>query len=377
MSARALIVADDLTGANTSAARMAQGGLTARVVVGPDDLETALEQADVVAVSTGSRSLPAGEAAGRVREVAALGAGIGFVAKRVDSTLRGNVGAELDALLDVLEEQRPGAPCRALVAPAFPAAGRTTEGGVHKVRGEPIGKVADIVAAQSRRRIGSGIGAGAAIVVCDAASDEDLAAIAAEAAALEGVRWVPVDPGPLAVELARALGVLPAAADCAAPLLVVGGSRTDLTARQLDECERVLGTRFAELDARRPDVAAVVDTLCELIAGEGGVAGVVPVGDGTEADVAAALGAVVRGILDRCDLGGLYVTGGDVTAAVLDALGARGGRVERELLPLVVAGRLDGGCAEGLPVVTKGGLVGDRVTAVAALEHLRLEARSR
>ncbi|MGH8931278.1 MAG: nucleotide-binding domain containing protein, partial [Egibacteraceae bacterium] len=85
--------------------------------------------------------------------------------------------------------------------------------------------------------------------------------------------------------------------------------------------------------------------------------------------------AVVRGLVDRCDLGGLYVTGGDVTGAILGALGARGIAVDRELAPLVVAGWLAGGCADGLSLVTKGGLVGDAVTTVAALEHLRLRAR--
>ncbi|MGH8929305.1 MAG: four-carbon acid sugar kinase family protein, partial [Egibacteraceae bacterium] len=146
--ARAFVVADDVTGANTSAARMAMGGLSARTVVELGEIEPALRTADVVAVSTSSRGLPAVEAAARVRAVMQAGAGVRFVAKRVDSTLRGNVGAELDAILDAL-----GATSRALVVPAFPTAGRTTVDGVQHVDGQRLGRVADVLAAQSRRRI--------------------------------------------------------------------------------------------------------------------------------------------------------------------------------------------------------------------------------
>jgi len=54
------------------------------------------------------------------------------VYKKVDSTLRGNVAAETDAALTA-----SGADL-ALVAPAFPAAGRTTRDGVHYVDGTPL-----------------------------------------------------------------------------------------------------------------------------------------------------------------------------------------------------------------------------------------------
>src|SRR3712207_5328518 len=128
--ARAFVVADDITGANTSAARMMTGGLSARTVVELDEIEPALRTMDVVAVSTSSRDLPAAEAAARVRAAMQAAGDVPFVAKRVDSTLRGNVGAELDAVLDAL-----GDTSRALVVPAFPTAGRTTVGGVQHVDG--------------------------------------------------------------------------------------------------------------------------------------------------------------------------------------------------------------------------------------------------
>jgi hypothetical protein len=44
------------------------------------------------------------------------------------------------------------------------------------------------------------------------------------------------------------------------------------------------------------------------------------------------------------------------------------------VVPLAVAGSLVGGPWDGLPVVTKGGLVGDAGTTVACLDHLRSNA---
>lgn len=56
---------------------------------------------------------------------------------------------------------------------------------------------------------------------------------------------------------------------------------------------------------------------------------------------------------------------------VLDALGCHGMAVDEEVLRLAVAGRLAGGVREGLPVVAKGGLIGDETAAVACLDDLR------
>jgi D-threonate/D-erythronate kinase len=83
-----------------------------------------------------------------------------------------------------------------------------------------------------------------------------------------------------------------------------------------------------------------------------------------------ALGDVVRRVAEAHPVDGLYTTGGDVTAAVLAALGADGLEVDDEVVPLAVAGSLVGGPWDGVPVVTKGGLVGDSGTAVACVDHL-------
>lgn len=412
-----LIVADDVTGANSSAAHMACANLSTVTVIGANAVEPALRRHAIVAVSTGSRDMSGEDAATRVRTAMRAAGPVPFVAKRIDSTLRGNIGAELDAALDVAQEQRTKAPCRALVVAAFPAAGRTTVGGVQLVDGVPLteaagvsdmrgslasSRVAELVSAQSRREIrevplhvvtGSPSSLKAAmlndaeVLVLDAAEDGDLRAIAAAAAAAQrahGIRWLPVDPGPFAIELARAHGVLPAPVSPPPILLVIAGSTTALTMQQLAEAEQVLGARFVDVDVRRLNVRGAAQELCALAAksSPGDFLGVRVVGGPLRdaavrhpsgREVAQTLGYVSHAFIDSCGAAGIYVTGGEICAAVIDALDATAIAVEREILPLVVAGRLVGGCADGLPIVTKGGLVGDGATVVACLKHLRAQ----
>ncbi len=90
-----------------------------------------------------------------------------------------------------------------------------------------------------------------------------------------------------------------------------------------------------------------------------------------------ALGRVTRLVLQECVADGLYTTGGDVTAAVLDELGARGLDVEDEVVPLAVAGEIVDGPWSGLPIVTKGGLIGTADTAVACIDRLARAAVAR
>jgi hypothetical protein len=72
------------------------------------------------ALDTDSRTRPAGFAAKRVLEAARAVRESRLVCKKVDSTVRGNVAAELSAALGATRRGR------VVVAPAFPAASRTT-----------------------------------------------------------------------------------------------------------------------------------------------------------------------------------------------------------------------------------------------------------
>jgi len=124
------IIADDLTGAADTAAAFARSGRL--VPVSLNEKPMLSEGAAAFAVTTESRAA-APEAALDVTAAAARGvlaAGAGLIYKKVDSNLRGNIGAELAALYEVA--RRP-----ILLAPAFPARGRSTENGVALINGVP------------------------------------------------------------------------------------------------------------------------------------------------------------------------------------------------------------------------------------------------
>lgn len=128
-----LIIADDFTGALDTGVQFSARGVRTRVVVGPKVNFTAV-QAEVLVVDTETRHLPAGQAYRIVAQLTeqAEQAGVAFIYKKTDSALRGNIGAELTALLRASgQRQLP-------FLPAFPQTGRVTVGGVHFVDGAPV-----------------------------------------------------------------------------------------------------------------------------------------------------------------------------------------------------------------------------------------------
>ena len=69
-------------------------------------------------------------------------------------------------------------------------------------------------------------------------------------------------------------------------------------------------------------------------------------------------------------IGGIYASGGDVAAAFCERLGISGFHVKGEVIPLAIYSQTVGGYAEGLPIITKGGLVGTEDTLVQCLDYL-------
>ena len=116
-----LIIADDLTGAADTAAQFAKQGIgTAIALSCEDDIGKFGDDISVVAVDTESRHLPPALAFERVTKVVANGVATGCnrFYKKLDSTFRGNIGSELEALM-----QAAGAR-QLMLVPAYPKAGR-------------------------------------------------------------------------------------------------------------------------------------------------------------------------------------------------------------------------------------------------------------
>ena len=150
-------IADDLTGACDVAAELAAAGRRVRVVVAPGGADAC--EGTITIVNTQSRSLHRDDAAARVR-TALRDRREPVLLKKIDTALRGHLGAELDAACDAL-----GAP--AFVVAAIPAAGRVTRNGCQWFGNRPlaetefardpegpgaISSIPEVLARESRRR---------------------------------------------------------------------------------------------------------------------------------------------------------------------------------------------------------------------------------
>jgi uncharacterized protein YgbK (DUF1537 family) len=413
-----LVIADDLTGANATGAMFARLGLRTRTAGALAAGGPGRDEVDVLVLVTGSRHLPPSRAATRIRE---LLSGLGpadepeLLVKRVDTTLRGPLAAELAAVLEHRRDR--GRRVVGLAVPAFPSAGRTTVGGIHLLYGVPLAQGAaahDPLAPVHHSRVATLLTAGTGlrarevhldelahaepsdvlaealsgpdtdVVVVDAVSEADLTHVARAAATardrMGDVDVVAVDSGPFGAAYCNALGIA-ATRVTRHPVLLVVGSLAERTHEQLAVAEATLGGQVIEVDIDL-SAGALAERAVDAIDAGAPIVGwrtAVPAGR-PDPDAAASvpgwLAIATRQVLGARRVGGVLASGGDVATAVLEAVDAYGVDVEAEVQPLVVAGRISGGPWEGLPVITKGGLVGDEravLDSIARLQSMQAE----
>jgi len=130
-----LMIADDFTGALDSGVQFAGAGLNVKVVTDIGyDFRKADRQVQVLVLDTETRHVSKEEAYNIVYQITKRGrdCGIPYIYKKTDSALRGNIGAELQAVLDASgEEMLP-------FFPALPGMGRVTKNGIQLIDGVPV-----------------------------------------------------------------------------------------------------------------------------------------------------------------------------------------------------------------------------------------------
>ena len=409
---KVLVVADDLTGANDTGALLHRSGFDA--IASPF---CAIEQChcqgkEALSINTDSRSLSSLEAYTMVNEAVRRYAGPGvLVSKRIDSTLRGNIGSEMDGALDAMP-----AGCKAVVVASFPAAGRICVGGYVLVHGVPLelsdtaddlktpvrtSSVADMIRRQSSRTVslipigevlkGSGHicavirESDAAVFVVDAVSEPDIGTIA-EACVASGLPFICVDPGPFTLAVARQR--FPRRETEGAKTLLVVGSLSKASRSQLDWFIGKHSTLVYSVDIRRlaeapeeeaargRDVFAAggdqyrylcITTLYSDRSGQrSGIEEDIRQAGAISAHIAAIAGQVV----ERFPVGLVYLCGGDIAKGFLRHVGAQGIDIIDEVMPLAVYGKIVGGACDGLPILTKGGMIGDETAIGCMLERV-------
>ena len=364
-----LIMADDFTGALDTGVQFAACKIPTRVIVDLN-VKMAGEGVDVLVVDTETRHLSAKEA-GRIIEnltKRAMEAGIRFIYKKTDSALRGNIGAELSALLKA-------SGCRQLpFLPAFPQMQRITKNGIHYVDGVPVtespfGKdpfepvihadVAELIQEQSHVLVKKfpalrpelPMPDEEGILVFDAESEEELETAGRclmEAKALS----IMAGCAGFGAVLPKLLG-LGENQDCPLPrldsrLLVVCGSVNSITLAQLDWAEKSGFKRLRltprqkleegywkseeSISARREIEEMLASNLCCVIEtnDEGGNQPTADYGETLGIDletmrvrIAGNLGDLVGSVIAGPFVGTLLITGGDTLLQCMNCIGIK------------------------------------------------------
>jgi len=404
MSARVIVLDDDPTGTQCASG----------VPVALDPRQDALTRLDgrardgrALYVLTNTRAVEAQDAARIVRGVRTAfegAAGDTILVLRGDSTLRGHIAAEMNAL-----DLARGV---GLIVPAYPAAGRVTLGGIHYLesaagrvtvadtefakdpvfgfqsrtmaawcrevglRGEVIEVGLDQLRSSGPACVRDALVSGppGAIVVPDATHDDDIAAIAAgfSAARAAGRHIVVRCAAPLAAAIAGAPGrILIPSPRPAGRMLVVCGSHTAAASRQLDAlAARGYPTRILPTaDLMAPGSAGELAAAPRAALAASGLAVIATErarrGDHGTLDVAArvmtGLMRVVRALADETDV---IVAKGGITSAEVAISGLDGSiaHVRGQITTGIALWDVTAGDGRVVPEAVVPGNVGDDAT---------------
>ena len=407
-----LIIADDLSGAADCASAFAKVGMDTLVMFGGDATQTA--SASVLAIDADSRRMPGPEAARIHQALHTRYYAEGMLLyKKIDSTLRGNFAEELAAIA-------AGAGL-AIVAPAFPQAGRTTRNGCQYLHGAPLeqsevwrvegtGGSADIPAMLERqglRTVAVQLSAlrqetsevtallatlarsGVHAVVCDVETNDDLRLIAQASLPLRTPRFWVGSAG-LAAHLAAAVNQAVPAIQAASPevdvrgaILTLVGSMSSISreqARQLSAATPIVCMEVAISILRGGPMHGGWLDLQQRLGVEcaQGRDLLLTMGEDTAVDLAEGL-ALCEALAQlvaplTAGVGALIATGGETARALLSAMGYHGLRLAGEIeagVPLSMAAG-----PRALAVITKAGAFGNGDTLLHCYQALTAARRS-
>ncbi|MCU6671503.1 four-carbon acid sugar kinase family protein [Enterobacteriaceae bacterium H4N4] len=390
-----VVIADDLTGANDAGVSLAIRGKKVSVAFRtPFTGDT-----DALVINSDSRAMVASEAAEKLALYAAEIDAAAWLVKKIDSTLRGNPGAEVEALLTISGKRQ------AIIAPAFPAAGRTTQGGVCLVKGIPVtetefasdpktpvrhAQVAKVLAEQTAlnsvvvtpAQLAAALQGDTPLLIVDARTDAELDQII-DAVSDGDERPLLVGSAGLCDALARRL---------ARPrqLLAVIGSMSEIAQQQIQRAGEVAGVSRVLIDIDdvfRHEMAGYLQQIATaLAAGQHCVVHTCTDGQARHQidsvcqqrglsraalgeTISAFLGVLTRKALESHTPAALYVSGGDVAMAVASALDAQGFAISGQVAQCVPFGRFLG-CRWQGPVMTKAGGFGTETTLLEVLHFI-------
>jgi uncharacterized protein YgbK (DUF1537 family) len=402
-----IILADDLTGANDTGVQFARVGLRTQVCLDAIQ-EDALEQSDIVVLDTDSRTIGARAAYQRVHAAAqmAVQRGAALLFKKMDSTLRGEIGAELDAVMDVYSIQL------VVLSPAFPSNRRMLHNGILYLGGAPVAQshfandpqspvrishLPTLLAGQTRRpvhtlgideiaagpqrlkeRLGALRAPGGSIAVCDAVTDAHLAVIAEATLTLGEGCLLAGSAGlakPLAIRIAgQGLDTR------AAHVLVITGSMHPVLREQVRELTRHYAASVISLDLSAATDerrwSQWLENTLQRVASTPAYAPIVlsappaPVVGEQGSLLMPRLVEFANHVLHHVRILGIVAVGGATTRALCNRWRADGLELLDEIAPGIAMGLIRGGPHDGMALVTKAGGFGDVNALVTIVQRL-------
>jgi 2-keto-3-deoxygluconate permease len=421
INGKMIIIADDLTGAADTAVQFSKRGIKSLVINDIDNAGRSWNEYDVLAVNTASRSDTGDMAYRKTLNTGKVlsGRDIKLIYKKVDSTLRGNIGAELSGLMDSLKISF------CVLVPALPEQGRIViDGNLYvkgvllsdtEVKSDPTKPVTEsyipaIISKQTDKKtevisytrviegrdslisaIKQHINNNVQILVIDAREKENLKIIAS---ALAGLKEKILISGSLG--LAEFIPEYFLAEKMRKSNIIIAGSVSSVTLSQIDYVKAHSDTD--QIDINIPELFAggktkekerVIDIVQDSCK-KGNDVIIRSAGNRSDMDksfeagknsgldkpevseiIASFLGEIAAEIIRGVSINGMLLTGGDTALKTAKALNVSGLIVENEVLPGMPFGYFSDMAYKDIKIITKAGGFGTEDSIYKVLEFLK------
>ena len=420
------IIADDLTGASDTGIQFRKHGLKTKVVVDADKLDLFLEGDEVLAINSNTRPLKYYNAYRKVYEISCTleKAGYKSVYKKIDSTFRGNLGSELEAVMDAFDSELT------ILVPSYPDNGRCMVNGNLKIsfpyeegikdneekdERQDLCYVPSVLQNEMKRKVAlidlktvhKGSEAiyfdikklrkeGFQVIVIDAVTNEDLNRIA--------IACKNLPSNTIFSGTAGFAAYLPKVIDLYEDnqkqllkknkvMLIVAGTYNHITRIQIDKVLSNTNSVLIKIDTNRiingkllEEVQKIIEDAMTFYNNQKEIIGPLIIAVDTlfklpcemdlltsrhSRDVAIAIGEIVKGLVDKDIVESLLITGGDTALHVLYALNTEGIDLQEEVLAGIPLGLLSGGKAHNVRIVTKAGGFGSSTALLEVIKHLK------
>lgn len=396
-----LMFADDFTGAGDAGVQMTKNGIEAHIIFNTD----AIDSDKSYVIDTESRNIPPQEAYDKVKKILKDLEGYPFdhYYKKIDSTIRGNIRAELKAADEILK------PDMIVFNPGNPDSNRTVIDGTlmmnnvrireTEIMRDPLCLVKeDNLKILMETEMGEPVQHfylhqvrsgklefdGSRIITFDVIDNKDLDTVVNSVLELnKKVLWV----GSAGMANALFKSLRPQY-----PVLSLVGSISETSRRQVREAvsrgaqlvemnvSELLNGGNLNLVARNVINGIKMGNDVIVVSAKEHEDYLAAVETGKEKDMTRTevakytqkkIGELSTMILKEVQVTALFLTGGDTAISVSEHNHANGATIKAEVLPIVALIELDGGDYPGLPCIVKGGSIGDTYTLAESIKYVK------